>query len=43
MAELSSKGVTDVKAEATMTVNGTLVTVQGKAITEIKGGMVNIN
>lgn len=43
MAQLASKGTTDIQATAGLTTDAATTTMQSKAITEIKGAMVNIN
>lgn len=43
MAQLASKGTTDIQANAGLTTDAATTTMQSKAITEIKGAMVNIN
>ena len=43
MAQLASKGTTDIQATAGLTTDAATTTVQSKAMTNIKGAMVNIN
>ncbi len=43
MAQLASKGTTDIQATAGLTTDAATTTVQSKAMTNIKGAMININ
>lgn len=43
MAQLASKGTTDIQATAGLTTDAATTTMKSKATTEIKGAMVNIN